>query len=210
MFLYAITDSRQLSSDLSGRTSALLRLAEGWALGGVDAIQIREKDLQAGDLEALTVKVLRVVEGSSTKVFVNGRVDVAMATGAEVHLPVGGMHPSEVVKAFAAAGMSEPSISVSCHSISDVLRASEEGAGIALLAPIFGKQIATEGGVSSGLGLDILRQACCIRSAGNKLLVIALGGVNTANAHLCTDAGATGIAGIRLFLTDEWRKLKRV
>ena len=72
-------------------------------------------------------------------------------------------------------------------------RAGHDGASFAVLAPIFEK-VATG---ATGIGLDVLREAC----AASRLPVLALGGVNLANARACLDAGAAGIAGIRLFQT---------
>jgi thiamine-phosphate pyrophosphorylase len=43
--------------------------------------------------------------------------------------------------------------------------------------------------------LDELRRVCAVA----KLPVLALGGVNEENAEACMDAGAAGVAGIRLF-----------
>lgn len=208
MFLYAITDSRQLASDFKGRCSALVQLAEQWVSGGVDAIQLREKDLEAGALESLTSKVLRVVEGSLTRVFVNGRVDVAVATGAEVHLPAGSLLPSQVTRIYAGAGMPWPEISVACHSVADVRRTAADGGTLALLAPVFGKRITGHRANVAGLGLDALRLACLSDAAGaSPVPVLALGGVTARNAWRCVEAGAAGVAGIRLFSGDDWREL---
>ena len=43
---------------------------------------------------------------------------------------------------------------------------------------------------------EVLRRAC---AAAGQVKVLALGGVTLENAQLCIDAGAAGIAGIRLF-----------
>jgi thiamine-phosphate pyrophosphorylase len=48
---------------------------------------------------------------------------------------------------------------------------------------------------TNGIGLNVLREAC----AGSRIPVLALGGVNLTNARSCLDAGAAGVAGIRLF-----------
>ena len=47
-------------------------------------------------------------------------------------------------------------------------------------------------------GLDRLQQVC-----RRRIPVLALGGVTTENAHLCIAAGASGIAGIRLFQEND-------
>jgi thiamine-phosphate pyrophosphorylase len=60
-----------------------------------------------------------------------------------------------------------------------------------VFAPVFEKKDAPE---TQRAGLAALREAC-----GAKIPVLALGGVTLQNAALCLDAGAAGIAGIRLF-----------
>ncbi len=205
MQLYAITNSRTLATGLEGRIEALCRFAANWARGGVDYLQIREKDLTAGELERLTAAIVREVEGSQIKILVNGRPDVALATGANgIHLPGGPqLAPSEFRRLFARRRHPEISISVSCHSLEEAKAAKEAGATQVLFAPVFEKTIAE--GQLPGRGLDALSRVC---QAVSPLPVFALGGVNKENAGECMAAGAAGIAGIRLFAGEEWSLLR--
>ena len=81
-----------------------------------------------------------------------------------------------------------PVVGVSCHTVADVVAATQAQATLAVFGPVFEKAGAT----ASGLGG--LRSAC-----RTELPVLALGGVTTENARLCIEAGAAGIAGIRMF-----------
>jgi thiamine-phosphate pyrophosphorylase len=97
----------------------------------------------------------------------------------------------------------DPVIGVSAHSIDQVLYAEAHVANFAVLAPIFEK-VQTNAG---GIGLSLLRAASLpMAPPGNVeapyaggFRVLALGGVNLANAEACLQSGAAGIAGIRLF-----------
>jgi thiamine-phosphate pyrophosphorylase len=72
-----------------------------------------------------------------------------------------------------------------------VIRAESEAADFAVFAPVFGKR-GTAG--TPPAGLAALREACRA-----KISVLALGGVHLRNAASCLNAGAAGIAAIRLF-----------
>ena len=76
------------------------RLAEagGEAWAAVDLVQVRGKDLPAGDLEALaTVWVEALAPHPATRVLVNDRLDVALASGADgVHVGRDDLPPAEV------------------------------------------------------------------------------------------------------------------
>jgi thiamine-phosphate pyrophosphorylase len=217
MRLYAITDATQLSASPETACENLVALARDWALFGIDYIQIREKGLTSRALEALARRITEAVRASGsenkgvrTKVLVNGRADIAIAVGADgVHLPgSGALTPSEVASFFAASGKNLPIISVACHSLRDVETARDSGATMALFAPVFGKVIPlspTESGETlPGVGLAELQSAS--RAAGS-MPVFALGGITAENAASCIEAGAAGIAAIRLFQSCAWKKL---
>ena len=64
-------------------------VAQAWTAveAGVDLIQVRERDLDGAALCALVRAVVDVAKRSATRIVVNDRVDVAIATGADgVHL----------------------------------------------------------------------------------------------------------------------------
>ncbi len=197
MTRYAITDLRSLPGDNSAQIGALLQMASHWAAGGTDYVQLREKSLPAGALVSLA-RQLRVRLGTATKLLVNGRADVGVAAcAAGVHLTAQPeeLTPGEVRRIFALAGADEPVISVSCHSVADVLHARENGADLILFGPVFEKRVGGEVAVS-GLGLGAVAEA---RLAAGNLPLLALGGVTWENAPHCLRAGADGVAGIRLF-----------
>ena len=83
MLRYYITDRHR-----AGGIPSLLRHVEHAAAGNVDFIQLREKDLPASELLALTQEVLELVRPYGTRILVNSRTDVALAAGAHgVHYP---------------------------------------------------------------------------------------------------------------------------
>ena len=77
---------------------------------------------------------------------------------------------------------------------------------MALFAPVFGKTLrSTESNESlPGVGLRELETAC---GAAGSMPVFALGGVTRENAAACIDAGAAGVAAIRLFHSNSWKTL---
>ncbi len=83
--LCLITDRQRLGE------SPLEAVVEQAAKGGVNLVQLREKDLPAGELLALTGRVREVTRGHALLI-INDRLDVVMASGADgVHLPESGL-----------------------------------------------------------------------------------------------------------------------
>jgi thiamine-phosphate pyrophosphorylase len=189
----------------------LRRIAEA-AQAGVDYIQLREKDLFARALEQLVGEAVRAVRDNSdrTKLLINSRTDIALAAGADgVHLPADDLPPSEVRAIWMKCSTRPPFIGVSAHCIADVRLAESHGADFAVLAPIFEKP-RTE---AQALGPDVLQKACSGlttgSSNGERFSILALGGVTLDNASACLAAGASGVAGIRLFQTGALRDTVR-
>jgi len=202
LLLYYITDRTGFAADEPTRRRLLLKKISEAASAGVDYIQLREKDLSTRDLESLAREVVSAIvklraenRELRTALLINSRTDVARAVGAEgVHLRSEDVSPQDVFAAWrrcaAGARVSPrvPQIAVSCHSPAEVTQAASNGATLAVFAPVFEK----EG--TSPAGLNALRQACAAR-----IPVLALGGITLANAQSCLEAGAAGIAAIRLF-----------
>jgi thiamine-phosphate pyrophosphorylase len=198
MLLYYITDRKSFAgTPAEQRTGLLLRIADA-ARAGVDYIQLREKDLRPRELEQLARDVVRAVRENSTatKVLINSRADVALAVGADgVHLPTGELSASQVRALWLKRSHCEPLFGVSAHTAADIRDAQEQGASFAVLAPVFEK-LQTH---AQRIGLEGFRAACADSSTRGSFAVLALGGVTLSNARACSEAGAAGVAGIRLF-----------
>lgn len=203
MLLYYITDRKSFGGTDGQQREALLRRIADAARAGVDYIQLREKDLPARELERLGRQAVSLVRNNSAtaKLLINSRADVALAVGADgVHLPAVELAASEVRAVWSRCRASEAFIGVSAHTAQDILCAHAQGSDLAVLAPIFEK---VETG-ALGIGLEALRATCteselASNVSGRRLAVFALGGVTLSNARACVEAGATGVAGIRLF-----------
>jgi thiamine-phosphate pyrophosphorylase len=183
----------------SGEGWAALEHVRRWSHEGVQYVQLREKQLAAGELVKLAAAMRAGLRGSGeTKLLVNGRPDVAVAAGADgVHLTAqeGELTVEQVRAVFGAAGAGTPMISVSCHTLEEVRRGVSEGVDFILFGPVFEKRADGEM-VGEGVGLEKLQEAC---EVADRTPVLALGGVTWPRAELCIEAGASGVAGIRLF-----------
>lgn len=205
-FLYYITDRTQFAGDETGQRRALLgRIAEA-AQAGVDYVQLREKNLGTRELEELAREAGQIIRGqrvkidrgSETHLLINSRSDVALSVGANgVHLRSDDISVADARRIAKSCTGQWPLasdhflVATSCHTPLEVERAASEGADFAVFGPVFEKQSLPR---VWPVGLDGLREAC-----QSSIPVLALGGLTLANAAACLNAGAAGIAGIRLF-----------
>lgn len=197
MLLYYITDRLQFLGNEHEKQARLLRKISECVAAGVHYIQLREKGLKTRELEELGAKASSLIpKTGGTKLLINSRVDVALACGATgVHLPANDLHASEARAIFGGAAQISPVVAVSCHTADEVAHAEAHGADFAVFGPVFEKNSLSNHG-----GLAQLEQACKRQHmAANAMPVLALGGISLENARQCCNAGAAGIAGIRLF-----------
>lgn len=205
MLLYYITDRSQFNGDEPARRSRLLTTIAAAARCGVDYIQLREKDLSTRELEILAREAVQQLRTGNQKLktvfLINSRTDIALASGAQgVHLRSSDISPSQVKKIWTLSGFTPApvTVGVSCHSRAEITRAAQEGADFAVFGPVFGKKKAS----TRPAGLEALREAC-----QEKIPVLALGGITLENAQTCLQAGAAGIAAIRLFQQEAMDKV---
>jgi thiamine-phosphate pyrophosphorylase len=222
MLLYYITDRRSLPGTDEQQRARLLDRIGNAAQAGVDYIQLREKDLPTRELEQVACQAVRITRerSAAAKLLINGRADVALASGADgVHLPSDNLPAAEIRALWARCNSVVPLIGVSAHSVRDVRYAEAQGADFCVLAPIFEKaKFAQE-----GIGVAALRAACLdpeqpenteAAPRSSCFPVLGLGGITLANARDCLFAGASGLAGIRLFqqgdITETVRRLREL
>lgn len=200
MLQYAITDRRFFPGDERQRHQRLLDQADALSSAGIDFLQLREKDLSAGDLLALATALRRrLPPGAQPRLLLNAPLSLAIEARADgLHLP-GGWTARDIAAArtaFAEAGQPRALLSISAHTLPEVHAAHSAGADLILFGPIFEKRV--DGNlVRPGLGLQALSAAA---QAATATPVLALGGVTSATISACLNAGAAGIAAIRLFL----------
>jgi len=175
----------------------LLTLTADWATGGVEFIQLREKDLAPADLQLLAEQIKARIAGTASQLLINvASPDSPLAgVGDGVHLAG---KPRRGATAVVRQNHPHALVSMPSHSLDDIEVAVSEQVDLLLFSPVFEK------GSAVPQGLEGLQQAC---AAAGSIPVLALGGITIANAEACVAAGAAGVAGIRLFAGDDWRRL---
>jgi thiamine-phosphate pyrophosphorylase len=182
--LYYITDRTQLQNE------SLVSAIKNAISAGIDFVQIREKDLPDSRVYAITCKAVSLAQGTHTSILVNGRADIALAAGARgVHLTSQGLRASDL-RPWLPPGFL---IGVSTHSLREASEAWRGGADYLLVGPVFPTPSKLPYGPP--LGLTKFRKICSLLP----LPILGLGGIQRSMIGRVLDAGAAGVAGIRLF-----------
>ncbi len=163
----------------------LLETLEAALLGGVTAVQLREKS--GTDLDTLQtaerVRELCVDHGAAF--FLNDRVDLALAAGADgAHL---GVDDLPIPAARRMAG-TQFVIGFSPDTDTGVRSARLEGADYLGVGPVFGTGSKSDAGPA--IGLRLLERRAGIAD----IPVIGIGGIDAGNAASVIRAGAVGVA----------------
>lgn len=149
------------------------------AAGGVDAVQVREKDLPDAELARLVEKIQRAVAGRAL-VLVNSRLEVASALGAGLHLAAN--VPTPMDRGWPLWGRS-------VHSASEALdRANRESPDYLLIGNVYATS--SKPGLPGG-GLSLVKETA---EAVAPRPVLSIGGIDATNAGAVIAAGAAGVA----------------
>ena len=158
---------------------------------GIDLIQVRERDLEAGALARLVTDLLAITGGTPTRLVVNDRIDVALACGAGgVHLR-GHSIPIDAARRLAPAGFL---IGRSVHDVDEAIAA--DGADYLIAGTVFSS--ASKPAAAPLLGIE--GQRSIVKAVA--LPVLAIGGVTGERIREVAGAGAAGCAAIGLFMAS--------
>ncbi len=186
--LYLVTDRNQTG----GR--ALLWVLEQALDGGVKAIQLREKDLSGRDLFSLAEKVGKLCQAYNAALFINDRIDVALAVDAagvqlsQTSLPI--------VTTRALLGP-QKIIGASTHSLQEAREAEQNGADFVLFGPVYFTTLKTAYGAPQGL------PALKTIVDNISLPVYAIGGIKPENIESTNKLGVRGVALISAIVSAE-------
>ena len=182
--LMVVTDRKRTARPIADAVRLALE-------GGVDAVQLRERDLSDRELYDLALQLRAVTRAAGAKLIINQRPDIALAVGAEgVHLGWRSLHAQDVRKLVGKDCL----IGISCHNAPQLRSAEEAGADYALLGPVF--HTPSKEGLVEAIGPERLKDLV----AAAKIPIIAIGGITAENAAQAMQPGVAGIAAISALL----------
>lgn len=186
--LLLVTDRHQIH----GRS--LITVLSHAIHAGVQAIQLRERDLSTGELLSLAGDIQAMATPGGVSLIINDRVDLAMALGLDgVHLRADSL-PSHSVRQIIGP---RRLIGVSTHSAEDVRHANHGCVDYVVLGPIF--DTPSKRSFGPPLGLDLLAEVC----RNSSIPVFAIGGITCERVCDVRQAGAHGVAVIGAVLTRD-------
>jgi thiamine-phosphate pyrophosphorylase len=177
--LYLVTDRKMLQG---GRS--LIEAVELALKGGVRAVQLREKDLGTRELLRLAYDLRELTLKFDARLFINDRVDIAIAVDADGVQLGGKSMPPYAVRRFASRLI----IGSSTHSIDGARKAERQGADFITFGPIYDTPSKREYGAP--LGLRALEAV--IKSVS--IPVFAIGGIRLDNIKDVLERGVAGVS----------------
>lgn len=162
--------------------------------GGVETVQLREKDLSTRDLYSLAKEIREITKKKDVNLIINDRVDIAIAVDADgVHLGWKSLEPGIIRRMIGRDKL----IGFSAHSITEAESAGKSGIDYVTISPIF--DTVKKDYFIKPLGTEEIRKA----KEQIDIPVIALGGINENNVNDVLENGADGIAVISAILQSE-------
>jgi thiamine-phosphate pyrophosphorylase len=179
--LYVLTDRRAAGA------RALPDVVDAAIRGGATAIQLRDKQATTRELVELGRALLAITRPAGVPLIVNDRIDVALAINAEgVHVGQDDM-PAPIARRLLGP---DRLLGVSAGTVEEALQAQAEDADYLGTGDVYGTPTKADAGVP--IGVDGLAEV--VRAVS--IPVVAIGGIQAANAGAVIAAGAAGIAVI--------------
>ena len=161
-----------------------LDVAQACIDGGADCLQLREKDLDAGELLTRTRRLVELARPRRVSVIVNDRPDVALLSGADgVHLGQTDL-PCKLARRLIGRQLL---IGVSTHEMAHAEQALRDGADYCGVGPMY---VSTTKHKPRIAGPAYLSQFV----AWNRLPHLAIGGITPDNLEALTAVGVRGVA----------------
>jgi len=183
--LYLVADTEFMA----GR-DLVLSVSEA-VLGGATVVQLRAKDLGTKDFLELASRMKKLLGKSGVPLLINDRLDIVLACGAAgVHLGQGDM-PLPIARRLLSP---DKLIGISVNTLDEAAEAERLGADYLGLGPIY--ETSTKQTTLPFLGPKGIQRLK--RQIG--IPIIAIGGINAANAGAVKKAGADGIAVVSAIL----------
>ena len=175
-----------VAGDSDAAIDRAYRLALEIAESGATWVQLRAKPLGAGAMTSLATRLVETLRSIGTRLIVNDRADVALASGAAgVHVGDEDL-PVEAARRVLGGAI----VGYSTHTVAEVGAASRMPADYLGFGPVF--ESPTKAGMRNARGLERLAEAC----RATTLPVVAIGGITIETAPLCWQAGAASVAVI--------------
>jgi thiamine-phosphate pyrophosphorylase len=171
----------------AGEGRAMLDVVRAALRAGVPAVQLRDKAASARALTELARALRDATRDAGALLFVNDRVDVAIAAGAD------GAHVgADDVPVAAARRIAPPGflLGASADSVDEARAAVAAGADYVGTGPVYAT------GSKADAGAPVGGERIAAVAAAVAVPVVGIGGIDAANAAAVVRAGAAGVAVI--------------
>jgi thiamine-phosphate pyrophosphorylase len=172
-----------------GEGRELVEVVRAALAGGAPAVQLRAKHEPTRAMVELALRLAEETRRAGALLFVNDRLDVALAAGAD------GVHLGDDDLPLPAARRLAPPEFLIGRSVAtprEAAQAVREGADYLGVGPVFATLSKADAG--DAIGAEGVRAVC---SVAGGVPVVGIGGIDAGNAGVVAGAGAAGVAVIR-------------
>lgn len=155
--------------------------------GGAPAVQLRMKDASAREMADVARALLAETRAAGALLFVNDRVDVALAVGADgAHVGQDDL-PADQARLITPPGFL---LGVSAETVELARQAQADGADYVGVGPVYATGSKADAG--DAVGVERIAEV----AGAVRIPVVGIGGITMGNAPAVLHAGAAGIAVI--------------